>query len=159
MRKVVIASLSLSLALSLSACGSGKDAATLMTTQVTDGVESSITSDGNDLRVTGILLVGQPDGSAVLVGNMVNNAATDDALLGISVGGVLAKMSATTLPLTQNMPVIFSGDSANASAVAVGVNAQAGKHLPVYLFFGRAGEMKLNALIVEKAGIYAGVGA
>jgi len=159
MRKVVIASLSLSLALTLSACGAGQTAATRMTTQVTDGVESTITVDGNDLKVSGLLLVAQPDGSAVLVASMVNNLSTEDTLLGISVGGVVATLSAKTLPLKQDAALNFAGDSANASAVVVGVNAQPGDHLPVTLFFARAGEMKLNALIREKTGIYASVGA
>ena len=159
MRKVAIASLSLSLALSLSACGAGQTAATRMTSQVTDGVESTISVDGNDLKVSGLLLVAQPDGSAVLVASMVNNAQTEDALLGISIGGVIATLSAKNLPLKQNAPLNFAGDSANASALAVGVKAVAGTRLPVYLFFARAGEMKLDALVLDKRGIYAGVGA
>ena len=56
-------------ALLLTGCGAGPDAQTRLISQVTDGIEANI----GDLRMVNVLLVAQPDGSAVLVGTVVNN--------------------------------------------------------------------------------------
>jgi len=77
-------------ALLLTGCGAGPDAETRLIKQVTDGIEANI----GDLRMVNVLLVAQPDGSAVLVGTVVNNGtkqssaqtrlnlSTDNALVG-----------------------------------------------------------------------------
>lgn len=158
-RKFAVVTLSVSLALSLSACGSGKDAPTKMITQVTDGVDGSITTYGNDIKVNSVLLVAQSDGSAVLVGAIVNGNPTEDTLLGITVGGVNATLSQKDLPLKQNQAVRFAGDSANASAVVPGLNAAPGTRVKVQLFFASAGELTLDAIVRERSGVYEKVGA
>ncbi len=158
-RKFAVLTLSVSLALSLSACGSGKDAPTKMITQVTDGVDGSVTTYGNNLKVDSILLVAQSDGSAVLVGTIVNENPTADTLLGINVGGVNATLSQQNIALKQNAPVRFAGDSANASAVIPGLNAVPGTRVKVSLAFANAGELTLDALVLERSGVYANVGA
>lgn len=158
-RKFAVVTLSVSLALSLSACGSGKDAPTKMITQVTDGVDGTINSYGSDIKVNSILLVAQPDGSAVLVGAIVNENPKADALLGISVRGVNATLSQKDLPLNQNVAVRFAGDSANASAVVPGLNAAPGTRVKVQLNFAEAGELTLDAIVRERSGVYANVGA
>lgn len=158
-RKFAVVTLSVSLALSLSACGSGKDAPTKMITQVTDGVDGSITTYGNDIKVNSILLVAQSDGSAVLVGSIVNENPTEDMLLGITVGGVNATLSQKDLPLKQNEAVRFAGESANASAVVPGLNAAPGTRVKVQLFFASAGELTLDAIVRERSGVYENVGA
>lgn len=158
-RTVAVATLIATLTLSLSACGSGNDAATRRITQVTDGVDGSITSYGNNIKVSSLLLVAQPNGSAVLVGSIVNGSGKEDALLGIAVHGAIAILSNKTLPLQQNEPLLFSGDQANASAVVPGLNAAIGTRVKVQLFFGIAGELTLDALVREKSGIYTAVGS
>lgn len=158
-RKFAVVALSVSLALSLSACGSSKDAPTKMITQVTDGVDGSITTYGNDIKVNSVLLVAQSDGSAVLVGAIVNDNPTEDMLLGITVGGVNATLSQKDLPLKQNQAVRFAGDSANASAVVLGLNAAPGTRVKVQLFFASAGELTLDAIVRERSGVYENVGA
>lgn len=158
-RKFAVVTLSVSLALSLSACGSSKDAPTKMITQVTDGVDGSITTYGNDIKVNSLLLVAQSDGSAVLVGAIVNDNPTEDTLLGITVGGVNATLSQKDLPLKQNQAVRFAGDSANASAVVPGLNAAPGTRVKVQLFFASAGELTLDAIVRERSGVYENVGA
>lgn len=159
MRTVAVITLSVSLALALTACGAGNDAPTAMTTQVTDGVEGSISTSGNDIKVRGLLLVAQPDGSAVLVASMFNDGTGTDDLLAIAVGEILATLSETTLPLEQNQPLHFSGDTANAKAVFPGINATAGSRVQVKIFFSRAGEMTLDAIVRDQSGVYAGVTA
>lgn len=156
-RPVAAVALSLTLGLSLSACGSGEDAATSRITQVTDGVDGSVTTYGNDLKVSSLLLVAQPDGSAVLVGSIVNKTSREDVLLGIAAKGVLATLSQKTLPLRPDQPLLFSGDQANAAAVFSGIKAAIGTRVKVKLFFGIAGELTLDAMVREKSGIYAKV--
>lgn len=158
-RKVAVVGLSVSLALSLSACATGKDAPTKMITQVTDGVDGTITAYGSDIKVNSVLLVAQTDGSAVLVGSVVNENPTEDTLLGITVGGVNATLSQKSLSLKQNEPVRFAGDSANASAMIPGLNVAPGNRVKVQLFFASAGELTLDAIVRERSGVYANVGA
>jgi hypothetical protein len=158
-RKVAVLSLSISLALSLSACATGQDAPTKLETQVTDGVDGSITTYGNNLKVSSVLLVAQADGSAVLVGTITNENPTEDTLLGITVGGINATISQKSLPLKQNQPVRFAGDSANASSVVPGLNATPGTRVKVQLAFASAGELTLDAIVRERSGVYANVGA
>lgn len=158
-RKVAVLSLSISLALSLSACATGKDAPTKLVTQVTDGVDGSITTYGNNLKVSSVLLVAQSDGSAVLVGTITNENSTEDTLLGITVGAIPVTLSQANLPLKQNEPVRFAGDSANASAVVPGLNAAPGTRVKVQLSFASAGELTLDAIVRERSGAYANVGA
>jgi hypothetical protein len=159
MRKVVTVSIALALTFSLTGCGAGKTAATSMIKQVTDGVEGSILTDGNDVRVSGLLLVAQPDGRAVLVGSMVNGADTPEDLLAVAAGEVVGVLSATTLPMLQNKPLYFEGDSANAKVIFPTITAKPGERIKVKLFFSHAGELNLDALVREQDGIYAGVNA
>ena len=116
-RTVVVVALSITLGLSLTACGAGNSAETRQITQVTDGVDGSITSYGSDLKVNSMLLVAQPDGSAVLIGSIVNRSSKEDVLLGVAAGGITATLSQKELPLTTNTPLLFSGESANANIV------------------------------------------
>jgi hypothetical protein len=157
-RKTAVVAISVSLALSLSACGAGKDAPTRMTTQVTDGVDGGVPTFGNNIKVRSLLLVGQPNGSAVLVGTIVNENPTADTLLSISVGGVNATLTGASLFLRQNEPIRFAGDSANASAVVPGLNVSPGNRVKVQLFFATAGELSLDAIVRERSGVYANVG-
>ena len=158
LRTVAAVALSITLGLSLTACGAGNDAATRQITQVTDGVDGSITSYGSDLKVSSMLLVTQPDGSAVLVGSIVNNSSKEDALLGMAAGGITATLSQKVLTLAPGAPLRFSGDSSNASAVIPGLNAAAGTRIKLNMFFGNAGALTLDVIVRERAGEFAGVG-
>ena len=158
-RTVAVITLSVSIAFSLTACGAGRNAPTTLVTQVTDGVDGTINTLGNDIRVRSFLLVTQPDGSAVVVGSMFNETTGVDDVLAIAVGEKVATFSKTSYPLLLNQPLHFSGDSANAKAVIAGLNATAGNRVQVKIFFSHAGEMDLDALVVERSGIYAGVTA
>lgn len=157
-RKVAVVTLSFSLALSLSACGAGNNAPTRMITQITDGVDGSVTSYGNNIRVDSVLLVAQADGSAVLVGTIVNENPTEDSLLSITVGGINATLPQKTLSLKQNQALRFAGESANASALIPGLNAAPGTRVKVQLSFASAGELTLDAIVRERNGVYANVG-
>jgi copper(I)-binding protein len=146
-----------SLALTLSSCaGAGPNAATRVIKQVTDGAEAKIKSEGNDIFVANMLLVATEDGSAVVVGTIVNYLETPDTLLGISAGGVQANITGEK-ELRQNEPIRFEGEVATSKAVFPGVGAQPGKNVTVTLAFARAGVVTLNAIIRDQRDDYAGI--
>lgn len=141
--------------LALTGCGaSGPDAPTRNIKQVTDGVEAQ----SGSIYIRDLLLVAQPDGSAALVGTFINEAATSDALTGITVGGISAQLSAPSYDLVQNTPVIFSGDSANAVGTVPALNMKPGTRVPVLLTFAHATAVTLSALVREKSDYFASVG-
>ena len=144
------------LAISLTSCGYGPNAETRLTKRVTDGAEATVTTNGNDLSISNLLLVATEDGSAVVVGTIVNHADQADALLGISAGGTTAILVGEQ-KLVKNQPIRFEGDSANAKSVFPGVGAQAGHNVKVKLAFARAGEVEVTAIIRDKRDAYAGV--
>ena len=157
MKKVAVTTTAIALALSLTSCyGSGPDAATRMIKKVTDGAEATVTNGGSDLRISNLLLVATADGSAVVVGHIVNRADSTDAILGITAGGVQATLTGETKLLT-NKPIHFEGDSANAKAVFAGVGAQPGKNVDVTIGFARAGLVTVHAIIRDQRDVYANV--
>ena len=150
--------LSFALALTLSACGSGQNAATRNITQVTDGVEETIDIEGNKIKIVNFLLVATEDGSAVVVGTIVNTGDADDQILGISVGGSQATLTGETI-LKPDQPLRFEGDSANAKAVFPLVGAKPGTHVDVTIGFARAGLVNLEVIIRDKRDDFANVTA
>ena len=156
MRRPIIAITVLALSASLTACGSGRDAATRNITQVTDGVEKTISTNDSNIKIVNFLLVATEDGSAVVVGSIINRGVVDDELLGIAVGQSPAALTGLT-QLKQNQPIRFEGESANAKAVFAGVGAKAGRHVTITLGFARAGLVTLEVIIRDKRDTYAGV--
>ena len=146
MRRTGIAILTLTLVLSLTACGAGLNASTREMKQVTDGVEASISNNGNLIKLLNIVVVETSDGTGVLVGTVINTLAAEDALLGVAINGVVATVTGTN-SLPQNTPIYFEGDRANAKAILPGLNAKAGQHVPVTMFFARAGEITVLAIV------------
>ncbi len=144
------------LALSLTACGSGPNAATRQVKKVTDGTEILIKSDGNNISITNLLLVATEDGSAVVVGTIINYSEERDALLGISANNVGAVITGEQ-NLDQNKPVRFEGDVATTKAVFSGVGAQPGNNVKLSLAFARAGVVTTNVIIRDKRDDYANI--
>jgi copper(I)-binding protein len=160
LRNVLITTTALVSSLLLTSCGAGPSAASRTIVRVTDGAETAITTDGNDLKVRNLLLVELKDGSGtgVLVGSIINDAPKDDALLGVSVNGITAKVTGVTT-LMQNSVIQFEGPTANAKAVIPAMNVSAGNNAVVSLFFAHAGEVKINAIVLDQSDTYAGVTA
>ncbi len=146
------------LALTLTSCGAGQSAATRNITQVTDGVEKTIDIDGNKIKILNFLLVSTEDGSAVVVGTIINKGEADDQILGISVNGSPANLTGESI-LKPNQPIKFEGDTANAKAVFPGVGAVAGRHVMVSVGFARAGLVDLEVIIRDKRDTYSNVTA
>lgn len=129
----------------LSACGaSGPGAPTRNNKQVSDGAQTNTGS----IAVRDIELVAQPDGSATLIGTFINETSTPDALTGITVNGVPVTLSATSYPLLLDKPVIFGGQSANATGSVPKLGSSVGTRIPVVITFQSAPSVTLSALIL-----------
>lgn len=137
----------------LTGCGSGKTAATSQIKQVTDGVEGQAAS----IKIRNLLVVKQADGAGVLVGTLVNWADELDSITSINIEGQEATITAKSLDLTKNSPVIFVGDSANADASVAQLIDVVGHRIPVVIKFAKASPVTLDALIVQADGIYADI--
>jgi hypothetical protein len=103
-----------------------------------------------------LLLVATEDGSAVVVGTIVNYADEADALLGISAGGATATISGEQ-NLVKNQPIRFEGEQATSKALFAGVGATPGRNITLQLAFARAGVVEVSAIIRDKRDAYAGV--
>ena len=156
MRRIISALTIAALALSLSGCGAGVNASSRQVKQVTDGVEGSITKEGNNIKIVNLLVVAAAGGNAVLVGTIVNTGDTEDALLGVAINGTTAVYTGNSV-LPKNTPIIFEGDSANAKVVLAGFGAPAGSRVKVSLFFAKAGEITLDAIVRDTRDDYAGI--
>ena len=158
MRRVVTAFLIALLTISLTGCGAGLNAETRNLKQVTDGAEAAITTNGNNIKVVNLLVVETANGAGVLVGTLVNSMDQEDTLLGLAINGQVATLTGTNA-LAKNTPVIFEGPTANAKAVVPVLGAKAGESIEVRLFFARAGEVTVQAIIRDQRDDYAGITA
>ena len=135
------------LALSLTACGPGIDAPTRHVRQVTDGVETEVNKAGNLIYLRNVYVSVNAAGDATLVATIINQNQTQDALIALAIGQTQIKI--TPQPVLQNKPVIFGGDSANATATIPAAGLVPGNRVPVSFFFGLGGSIQVDALIVE----------
>ena len=146
--KIAIAITAAALATSLTACsGAGNDAPTRMINQVTDGVEANLSSEGNLIYLRNIQVAVNETGDASLIGTIVNQKDTKEALIALAINQNQVKFDA--IPVSLNNPVIFSGDSANAFATIPNSGLVAGNRTTVSFFFGLAGTVSVDALIVN----------
>jgi hypothetical protein len=155
-QKVAILSLTSLLALSLTSCAAGPSASTRLITKVTDGNEIVLNENGNNIRVSNLLLVATKDGAGVVVGHIVNRLAEVDELISVSSNGVPAVVTGETI-LRENVPLTFEGESANIKAVLSGVNLVVGTNTTLTLGFARAGIVTVNVLVRDQSEIYAEV--
>ena len=158
MRRVVTAFLIATLTISLTGCGAGLNASTRNIKQVTDGVEATVNTDGNNIKVVNLLVVETAQGAGVLVGTLINSLNQEDALLGVAINGQVATVTGSNV-LAKNKPVIFEGPSANIKAVVQSLGAKAGESIQITLFFARAGEVSVQAIIRDQRDDYAGITA
>ena len=158
MKKLVGLAIILVGVLALASCGaSGPGAPTRNIKQVTDGVEAQ----SGSIYIRDLLLVSQPDGSAALVATFINEGSTPNALTGITASGIPLKISTPSLngfKLALNTPVIFSGDSANATGFVPGLHAAAGTRVNVVVSFAHSPSVTLSALVRLKSDYFAKVG-
>jgi hypothetical protein len=158
MRRLVTAFFIALLTISLTGCGAGLNASTRNIKQVTDGVEATVNTDGNNIKVVNLLVVETAQGAGVLVGTLVNSMDQEDALLGVAINGQVATVTGSNV-LAKNKPIIFEGPSANIKAVVLALGAKAGQSVQVTMFFARAGEITVQAIIRDQRDSYAGITA
>jgi hypothetical protein len=114
-------------------------------------------NDTSALKLRGFLLVAQPDGSAVVVGTIINIDEAPDQLLGISVNNTLATVTTEVQEISLGNPLIFEGDSANAKAVVPSLGVKAGNTVELSFFFNTAGVVTVKAIVRDKRDTYAGI--
>jgi predicted small lipoprotein YifL len=159
LHKVVISLMIVASLSTLTACGAGGNAEARNITKVTDGAETEVVTDTSNLKIRGMLLVAQPDGSAVLVGTIINANSNPDSLLGLSANNLLATVTTESNVISENIPMIFEGDSANAKAVIPGLGVKAGNTVDISFFFETAGVITVKAIVRDQRDTYAGVTA
>jgi hypothetical protein len=101
--------------------------------------------------------VAQPDGSAVLVGTVVNNGMKSDRIGAITANSVDATLTPFAPALNIGEKAVFSGDSANAIAIFPELNAKIGDRVPVEFTFSGSGKLKVDLLVREKSAEFASV--
>ena len=136
----------------LTGCAAGGSAETRNIRQVTDGVEKDLEA----IKVRNVKVVALPDGSATLIGFLVNQSDAPDQLVNVTVNNQTALLQGDGI-LLRNRPVIFEGDSANAKAKVAILDAKPGYRVPVALYFANGGKLELDALVVENSGIYSSI--
>jgi hypothetical protein len=156
LRTIVTPLIIAALAISLTGCGAGPNATTRLTKKVTDGQEAEIKKDANKIVLRNFVLVALQDGSAVVVGTVINRGENEDALLAIAIPGIQAQITGTST-IAPNGVITFEGDIANVKAVIPGANLKPGTHADLSLFFGNAGEITLDVLVQKPEGIYEGI--
>ena len=149
-RRLIIALFSSSLL--LTSCAAGGQAPTRLIKQVTDGVDK----DAGVIKIRNVVVVATDAGAGTLVAYIVNQSSDVDQLAGITINGQKADLT-TAAPLSQNKAMIFEGESANAKSRVVTLGAIAGDRVPVVFYFAKAGKVSVDALVVEKAGIYSSI--
>jgi hypothetical protein len=137
----------------LTGCGAGPNAPTRNIKQVTDGVEREV----GDIKLLHLLLVKQSDGSAVLVGTVINNGQSPDLITNMSANGIGAQVSPGTLIATPEQPLIFAGESANALAVFPGLNVKPGRHASLEITLRNSGSVTVDTLVRDRIGEFANV--
>lgn len=157
-QKIAILSLTSVLALSLTSCAAGPNAETRLTNKVTDGQEIVLDQNGNNIRISNLLIVATKDGAGVIVGHIVNRLEENDALISISSNGIPAVITGETI-LRANAPLHFEGESANIKAVITGLNLVVGTNIQLTLGFARAGIQTVNVIVRDQSEIYADVTA
>lgn len=138
----------------LTGCGAGPNAPTRLIKQVTDGVEKQV----GEVKLLHLLLVKQPDGSAVLVGTVINNGQSPDLITNMTANGIPAQVSPTTLLASPEQPLIFAGESANAIAVFPGLNVKPGRHASLQITLRNSGSVTVDTLVRDRIGEFANVG-
>lgn len=141
-RQTVLALTALAL---LSGCAAGPTAESLKQYSPTDGAQ--VTSD--TVKVRGLLLVATSEESADLIATIVNSGSESDALASIVVNGQPVTITAESLDLETDKPLIFGGESATATGSVALNGVKAGQLVAVELRFVRAGLIETTALVRE----------
>ena len=145
-RKITVAFSAVALATTLTACGPGVDAPTRLINQVTDGVEANVSTDETLIYLRNVYISLNPNGDASLIGTIINQKEREDALLAVAINRQEIKIDPIAAKL--NKPIIFGGESSNASVTLPASGLIAGHRYPISFFFGVSGAVSVDALVV-----------
>jgi hypothetical protein len=159
-RLVAVVAVQLAAALTLGGCAVGAEA--LTNHQPPSGNGASVTT--GDLAARGlVLVVGAAPGTATLVGTVVNDGTTDDAITGISIGGSTPQVTlidggspASTIVLPARFSRQFGYDGITHIDLT-GLTTPAGSFTPVTITYATAGSATVDVLAVLPVGNYAGL--
>lgn len=127
---------------------------------------NAVSADTDDLRVRGVVAVAPDDGAATLVGTILNEGDTDDALVAIRIPGGQARIGTGGAPRSAPVPLpaggiaVLGADSYQGEATPVAIQSRSvrpGYTVPVTFDFERAGSVQLNVLVVPRRGAFATV--
>lgn len=139
----------------LSGCAAGHNAVTIKPYTPTDGNQAQ----SGTIKLRNFLVVEQMDGSAALVGTVVNSSMADtaegDAITAITVNGQPATLSTSPLPLAADQAVIFGGDSGNATGTIAALGAKAGQLVSMTVSFEKSASIEMTVIVREAAGEFA----
>lgn len=152
LRRLTIALLGLGL---LSGCAAGSNAVTIKPYTPTDGNQVQT----GTIKVRNFLVVVQADGSATVIGTAVNSAVESDVITSISVNGQAVSLTPQPLVLNQNAPIIFGGESGNATANVPALGAVAGQLVPVMMTFEKSASVQFSSVVRSATGEFAGLAA
>ncbi|WP_020578979.1 hypothetical protein [Actinopolymorpha alba] len=142
----------------LAACAASYGAETQQPYTPSDGVWAN--SDGLELR--NILAVSPKDGSATLIGTILNGGSRDDRLVNVTFRGGRAAFGTSPITLPAREPRVLGVDSSLGRAVPVALEGsplKSGLVVPLTFEFERAGSVTLDVLVVPDQGPYATVPA
>jgi hypothetical protein len=142
-RRIVLA---LAALVVLSGCAAGHNAVTLKPYTPTDGNQAN----SGAIKVRNLVVVANADGTGSLIATIVNSGVEEaDTLQGITVNGRPATIAADSAEVRYGSPLIFGGESANASAAVDLTDIKPGQLVDVQLIFAVAGLVEMNTLVRE----------
>ncbi|MEQ4206199.1 hypothetical protein ABN028_24840 [Actinopolymorpha sp. B17G11] len=119
-------------------------------------------ADTDELRLRGVVAVSAVDGSATLVGTILNQSSVDDALETVRFRGGRTTLGRSPLPLRGRGIRVLGVDTSQGKATPAtlsGRAVRAGVVVPLTFDFRRAGTVTLNVLVVSREGPFATVPA
>ena len=99
------------------------------------------------IKVVNFVVVAQADGSADVIGTVVNSAVEGDSITGLTINNT--PVALTALPLEQNKPVIFGGESATTNLKVPVIGAKPGQLVPMTMTFAKAAPVTMSLLVRE----------
>jgi hypothetical protein len=119
-------------------------------------------ADSDHLQLRSVVAVAPENGTATLVGTILNQGRTADALVDVSIPNGGSTFSPSPLPLPADGVRVLGVDTSLGRATMValeGRRLRPGLVVPVTFEFRRAGTVTLDVLVVPDTGPYATVPA
>ncbi|HEY8455075.1 MAG TPA: hypothetical protein VIL34_05745 [Actinopolymorphaceae bacterium] len=118
-------------------------------------------ADVDGLRVRGVVAVAPSNGSATLVGTILNEGRQGDALVAIRLPDGRAELGRSPLSIPPGRARVLGVDTSLGRATPAtlrGPGIRLGEVVPVTFVFDRAGRVSLDVLVVAREGPFATVG-